>query len=98
MPTYYKFISDADTVQFLFRGVVKFTPIPELNDPSELMPNVIIDEVKSSLARLRKEGYSEEDLRFLQCQGCLLKQLAPQFQAVRVPRTKEEATALIRSP
>jgi len=98
MPTYYKFISDADAAQFLFQGAIKFTPVAELNDPSELMPNVLLEEVKSSLARLRKQGYNDDDLHYLRAQGHLLKQLAPRFQAVSIPGTKEQATALIRSP
>jgi hypothetical protein len=97
MHTLYKFIADPEVVQFLLRGVAKLTPIPELNDPSELIPNVIMDEVKVSLARLRQQGYSEEDMLHLQRQGSLLQRLAPQFQAIDVPRTKERATAIIRS-
>jgi len=98
MPSLYKFIADPDTVQFLLKGIAKFTPIPELNDPSELIPNVIVDEVKASLTRLRRNGYSEEDMLHLRRQGNLLRQLAPQFRAIDVPGTKEQATAVIRSP
>jgi hypothetical protein len=98
MPSLYKFIANPDAVQFLLRGVTKFTPIPELNDPSELIPNVIVEEVEASLTRLRQCGYSEEDMIHLRQQGNLLRRLAPEFQVIDVPGTKERATAVIRSP
>src|SRR5262249_40017789 len=98
MPTIYKFIADPSAVQFLLRGVAKFTPIPELNDPSELSPNLILEEVQASLARLRQEGYTDQDMVHVRRQGCLLQRLVPDFRAVPVPPTPEEATALIRSP
>lgn len=97
MPPLYKFIGRTDDVRFLLQGCVKFTPISELNDPSELLPNVIPEDVNESLGRLRKDGYSDEDLVHLRHQGKLLQRLAPNFQAVGVPNTKEEATTLIRS-
>lgn len=93
----YKFIADPSSVPFLLRGMIKFTPIPELNDPSELLPNVVPDDVRRSLARLRRDGYTEDDMSNLRRQENLFQRLAPQFQAVEVPGTREEATALIRS-
>lgn len=97
MSALYKFVADADAVQFLLDGVTKFTQIPELNDPSELVPNVIVGEVVASRDRLRRNGYSERDLVHLRRQENLLRRLAPQFQAIPAPRTAEEATAIIRS-
>ncbi len=93
----YKFIADPDVIQFLLKGIVKFTPISELNDPSELVPRMNIDEVKASLSRLRKYGYSEQDITRLRQQGNLLQRLAPQLQAIKVPRTQEAANAVVRS-
>jgi hypothetical protein len=92
----YKFIGDKSAVPFLLRGLIKFTPPAELNDPSELAPNVIHDEVVKSRERIRKNGYTAEDLVNLRRQENLFR-LAPQFQAVKVPETPEQATALIRS-
>ncbi len=94
----YKFIAEPSAVKFILDGAVKFTPIHELNDPSELSPTLVVEDVLASLARLRREGYSEQDLIHLQRQGHVLRRLAPEFQAVPVPRTAAEATALIRSP
>ena len=82
----------------MLRGLVKFTPIQELNDPSELTSNVIFEEVRLSLERLRKEGYCDDDMINLQRQENLFKQLAPYYQVIRVPATKEQATATIRLP
>ncbi|MEK6410527.1 MAG: DUF2971 domain-containing protein [Acidobacteriota bacterium] len=50
-----------------------------------------------SLERLRTDGYTEEDMVNLRRQESLFQRLAPRFQAVKVPKTPEEATALIRS-
>ena len=97
MKALYKFIADPSAVPFLLRGLIKFTPIPELNDPSELTPNVITEEVMTSLDRLRTDGYTEADMINLRRQEYLFQRLAPQFQAVEVPETPEKATALIRS-
>jgi hypothetical protein len=97
MNSLYKFIADPGAVPFLLRGLIRFTPIPELNDPSELLPNVILDDVMTSLARLRRDGYTNDDMINLRHQESLFQRLAPQFQVVRVPETAGEATALIRS-
>ncbi len=97
MSLLYKYIADSDAVQFLLQGTCKFTPIPELNDPSELIPNFMVNEVEASRDRLRQKGYSDEDMFHLRRQGRLFQRLAPQFQAIEVPATKEEATSTIRS-
>jgi len=94
----YKFIADPDALAFFLQGMVRFTPIHELNDPSELVPTLNSTAVRDSLRQLRVTGYHEEDLVQLRQQGELLSRLAPGFQAVRVPRTPEAATKLIRSP
>lgn len=98
MESHFKFIADPNAVQYLLKGVVKFTSIPELNDPSELTANVIFEEVRESLERLRKDGYTENDMLNLQRQGNLFQRLAPQCQVIDVPETKEAATTIIRSP
>jgi hypothetical protein len=84
MASYFKFIADPNAVQFILKGSVKFTPIPELNDPSELTPNVILREVLKSLARLRKDGYTANDMLNLCRQENLLQRLAPQSQIIGV--------------
>jgi len=96
MKNLYKFIADPSAVPFLLRGLIKFTPPAELNDPSELTSNVIHEEVVKSLERIRKNGYTAEDMVNLRRQQNLFR-LAPQFQVVKVPETREQATALVRS-
>ncbi|MDP1655790.1 MAG: DUF2971 domain-containing protein [Hylemonella sp.] len=97
MTALYKFIASPDALRFILNGVVKFTPISELNDPSELVPAMDAEAVRDSLARLRSAGYSDEDMSHLRQQGNLLQTLAPKYQVVRVPATKAEASRLIHS-
>ena len=68
MTTLYKFISEPEHVKSLLQGSVKFTPIPELNDPSELSPVIVRDNVQKSLTRLRREGYNDQEFSDLQKQ------------------------------
>jgi len=93
----YKFIENPDSVRFLLQGLIKFTPPAELNDPSELTPRVILDDVSNSLAQLREHGYTKEDMINLLRQENLLQKLAPRFKMIRLPETAEQATAIIRS-
>lgn len=95
---HYKYIAGTASVPYFLKGCIKFTPIPELNDPSELTSNVILEDVLYSLERLRTYGYSKEELIYLQQQSNLLQLLAPEFQAIDVPQSPSAATALIRSP
>lgn len=97
MPPLFKFIASPDAVPFLLNGSVKFTPIPELNDPSELVPTLDREAVVETLNRLRADGYSDADMEHLRQQGNLLQALAPKFQAITAPATKAEASRLIRS-
>lgn len=97
MTTLYKFISESEHVKFLLQGSVKFTPIPELNDPSELSPVVVRDNVQKSLTRLRREGYDDQELADLRRQGYLLERLAPEYRRTPIPSSSEEATDQIRS-
>jgi Protein of unknown function (DUF2971) len=94
----YKFITDARALASVLRGTVKFTPISELNDPSELSPTLNTDAVEASLARLRKVGYSETDMLHLRRQERVLQRLAPRFLSVHAPATAPAATEIIRSP
>ena len=98
MSALYKYIASPDAVRFLLDGAVKFTPIPELNDPSELVPSLDREAVVETLNRLRKEGYSDTDMTHLRQQENLLQSLAPGFQAISMPATKLQASGHIRSP
>ncbi|MDX2101966.1 MAG: DUF2971 domain-containing protein [Alphaproteobacteria bacterium] len=98
MSPLFKFIGNPDDVRFLLNGCLKFTPIPQLNDPSELVPYVVHDAVAESRERLRREGYNDTDMIYLRRQGNLMNLLAPHRMAIPVPPTKERATEQIRNP
>jgi hypothetical protein len=93
----YKFVGSAEVAEHFLAGRIKFTPISELNDPSELTSNIIPEKVYESLQKIRNSGYAKEDLLHLQRQGAVLRKLAPRFQAVSVPASVEDANRLIRS-
>lgn len=97
MQPLYKFIDSPDVAEYFLAGRIKFTPISELNDPSELTSNVLPEKVYKSLNKIRITGYNEEDLLQLQQQGAVLNKLAPRFQATPVPNSIEGANRLIRS-
>lgn len=97
MPTLFKFIGNPDVAKSIASGTVKFTPIAELNDPAELNPVLNREAVESSLNRLRRSGYSEQDMLELRRQGTLLQTLAPEAQAISVPTTQEQANRVIQS-
>ena len=69
MAKMYKFIRDPAIAPKILTGEVKFTPIAELNDPSELNPSLNADAIKASLQKLRERGYSEEEFKDLQRQA-----------------------------
>jgi hypothetical protein len=93
----YKFVTDVEALPHFLSGLTKFTPIRDLNDPSELVPHVVPDEIRASLDRLKRDGYSDDDIVHLQRQGHLLTRLAPKFLATRVPATRAEADKMIRA-
>jgi hypothetical protein len=99
MPTkLFKYVDRLDVIPFILQGVCKFTPISELNDPSELLPSFLADTVAGSLEQVRRNGYSDDDMVALRQEQALFRLLAPHRQRVQVPNTKEEATSLIRLP
>jgi hypothetical protein len=97
MTPLYKFIANPIDVQFILRGSLKFTPIPELNDPSELLANVILEDVEQSLERICNHGYTDEDMANHRRQAILLRKLAPDLPVIPVPETKENAADIVRS-
>ena len=48
--TLYKFVGNRDAVQAIAAGALKFTRIGDLNDPSELVPIMNRDAVRTELA------------------------------------------------
>jgi hypothetical protein len=92
----YKFVSQPSACVNSARGFLKFTPIPELNDPSEMFASINSVEVKESLVRIRKTGYSDEDILALKKQEALMSKLAPEMMAIRVPTSRQEIDQLIK--
>ena len=92
----YKFISGRDALVSCCEGFVRFTPIPELNDPSEMFAAVTPSEVEESLKRIRLNGYSDAEIEALRRQEALMGELAPEMLAVHVPKTREAINNLVK--
>ena len=93
----FKFVPSSHAVLNMARGVVKFTPIEELNDPSELTPILDRTAVRDSLQILRRTGLNAEQFEWLKCQGEVLDLLSPQSKVINAPRTLHEANRLLSS-
>lgn len=98
MTRLYKYIDSIAPVPAVLAGSCKFTPVADLNDPAELVPNILIDEIRASRERLRERGHTDADFEHLRRQGCLFQRLAPDCQAIPVPQSKEDADRQIRLP
>lgn len=90
----YKYLSTPAALDAVLDGVLKFTPVAELNDPTELVASIQRDRVHGSLEELLAQGgFSEAQFARLQDQGRLLaKLLGPQV----TPGSREEANAVLR--
>ncbi|MCU4161633.1 DUF2971 domain-containing protein [Acidiphilium sp. AL] len=91
----FKFVGSAGAVQNMARGSLKFTPIEELNDPSELTPVMDRPAVRASLEALRNNGMTQDQFEWLQCQGAILDLLSPGEKVIPAPRTLEEANRIL---
>jgi hypothetical protein len=96
MNTFYKFVANEEAVLSIVDGLVKFTPIPKLNDPFEL--TAITDEkiVANSLKHYRTQGYDEIDLKNLQSQQMLLNKLLD--VSIPLPQSLNQLNSIIQSP
>jgi Protein of unknown function (DUF2971) len=91
----FKFVASRNAVLNMVRGLFKFTPIDELNDPSELTPVMDRAVVRSSLELLRQNGLTEDQFTWLGHQGTLLDLLAPHEKVLGVPRTRADANRML---
>ncbi len=91
----FKFVSSTNAVLNMARGSLKFTPLDELNDPSELTPVMDRAAVRKSLEALRIHGLTKDQFRWLRCQDAILSLLAPQEKVLDAPRTLEEANRML---
>jgi hypothetical protein len=98
MEPLYKFVRTREAVQAIAGGSLKFTRVEELNDPSELVPLMNRDAVRTSLAAIRKRGYSETQFDWLGCQEKLLRLLSPETRVLSRPATIELANLTLALP
>jgi Protein of unknown function (DUF2971) len=91
MKILYKFVGSAAAVRSMVRGSLKFTKLDELNDPSELLPFMNRDAVRSSLASIRLNGYTKTQFDWLGCQEAIPSILSPETMAISRPATVELA-------
>lgn len=91
----FKFVSSTHAVLNMAKGSLKFTPLDELNDPSELTPVMDRAAVRKSLEALRTTGLTKEQYKWLRCQDAVLSLLAPQEKVLNAPRTLGEANRML---
>jgi hypothetical protein len=91
----FKFVGSTSAVLNIARGSLKFTPIEELNDPSELTPVMDRPAVRSSLQILRNNGMTHDQFDWLQRQGAILDLLSPEEKVLSAPRTLQEANRML---
>lgn len=91
----FKFVGSTSAVLNMAKGSLKFTPIEELNDPSELMPVMDRPAVRASLETLRKNGMTQDQFDWLQHQGAILDLLSPEEKVLDAPGTLEQANQML---
>ena len=94
----FKFLGSTSAVLNMARGSLKFTPIKELNDPSELTPVMDHVAVRKSLEILRQNGMTKDQFDWLQCQGAVLDRLSPEEKVLDAPRDLEQANIMLSLP
>ena len=91
----FKFVGSTSAVLNMAKGSLKFTPIEDLNDPSELTPVMDRPAVRASLELLRKNGMTQEQFDWLQHQGAVLDLLSPEEKVLDAPRTLAQANHML---
>jgi len=91
----FKFVGSKSAVLNMAKGWLKFTPLDELNDPSELTPVMDRAAVRSSLELLRTNGLTQDQYDWLVRQGAVLDVLAPQGKVLNAPKTLAEANRML---
>lgn len=92
----YKYVASSAAAAALAGGSLKFTPVPELNDPMEVLPFFDEAAVAASLELLRRDGCSEDQLTWLNRQQALLDMLVPSMGFMTVPTDAKTVDALYR--
>lgn len=98
MSTLYKFVGGQAAVRAIVRGSLKFTRIPELNDPSELAELMDRRAVQASLVEIRANRYTRDQFDWLGCQEATLRLLSPETRILSRPSTIDRANRMLMSP
>lgn len=93
----YKSISSATALKNITSGNIKFSTLASLNDPTELLAKIIDSDLIDSLSRIRKFGYTKEDIADLKQQEELFRILSPETMVISAPNSIDEANQLIES-
>lgn len=93
----YKYISSESALKNIVSGKVKFATLDQLNDPTELLPNIDENRIKDSLSELRIKGLSVDDFVDLERQEKIFDILSPETKLVSVPKTVDIANDIILS-
>lgn len=93
----FKYVDSTNAVLNMAMGSLKFSPIQELNDPTELAPAMDRQTVQDSLELLRKNGISQEQFKWLGCQNAILRLLSPEEMVLQVPGTLALANQILKS-
>jgi hypothetical protein len=91
----FKFVGSKSAVLNIAKGTLKFTPLDELNDPTELTPVMDRAAVRASLESLRMNGLTQDQYDWLVRQDAVLDLLAPQEKVLNAPKTLAEANRLL---
>lgn len=93
----YKYISNPLALKSIVSGNIKFSTLSSLNDPTELLAKIIESDLTKSLHRLRKDGYTADDIIDLKKQEELFKILSPKTMVIPAPKSIDSANQIIRS-
>jgi Protein of unknown function (DUF2971) len=91
----FKFVGSTSAVLNMSRGLLKFTPIDELNDPSELTPVMDRSAVRASLEFLRTNGMTQDQFVWLRRQEAVLDLLSPEEKVLNAPTTLSQANRML---
>jgi hypothetical protein len=93
----FKFVGSSSAVLNMAKGALKFTPIEELNDPTELTPVMNRTAVRTSLKLLRTKGITKVQLKRLRRESAMLDLLSPEEKVIDAPDTLHEATRILKA-
>lgn len=91
----FKFVGSKSAISNIAKGLLKFTPIDDLNDPSELTPVMDREAVRSSLKLLRENGLTADQFAWLGRQDAIFDLLAPEEKVIDAPKSMADANRML---